>query len=1542
MLKKYLSMFLVFLLISSHFGDVISASTKDSTTESKTTSLYLISGDHEGELLAKKGSSSKADVVEQGERLTYIIEDVTGEYDGSSHTIVDLYLNDLGAAIASHAEVSFDFNGDGTWDVVEKVGEMNTAGNTSEEEYQRFSKELSSSINYENFDSGIIKLEVYPMSGESSLEVKVNAPDDASKIVLPYNFEVVEDQDEKDSELELESEPKLEPEPELEPKSESVDPVKLSDPIEVGDTFGDWTLTWHDEFDDDQLNEDNWRIDKGNGYQDDTGEFIHGWGNEERQYYQEDNVSVEDGHLVLEAREETIHVPGHGRETFHYTSGKVISDGGRFKQTYGRFEARMALPEGQGFWPAFWMMPEDSVYGVWASSGEIDIMENAGATPEKVGGAVHYGGRWPNNTHTAEDYYFPDGTDTSDFNVYALEWEPGELRWYVNDEHYWTLNNWESLGPNNPAKYAYPAPFDQDFHIVLNLAVGGWYGGDPDETTEFEDSRVLVDYVRAYELTGREYREPEEPVFEGEELPDNAKEAIDGNYVYDPNFEQGFTTLRTDSDVESNWDKNYWNFLHLEQFNGTGSASVDDLNGQSFAKVDIENGGSQTHSIQLIQDVTLATGRWYTLSFDAKSNTNRNMNVKIGGGESRGWTTYSPNRDYSLTNEVQTYEMTFQMQHDSDPAARLEFNLGTNTNPVWIGNVSLEEIDGVDPYNEEAPKQPLRDGNHVYNGTFDSGRMDRMTYWDFNTEGAEAAASVDSNVRELEVAIEDGGSTPETIKLTQKGINLLQSDEYQLIFDARATEARDIGVALMSKDGDINYSGTEMIHLSTEMEQKELTFTMGSSEDIESQLVFMLGGDDSDVTIDNVKLIRLTNHNVSLSLEDAFPLKNGDFTNELANWTEHVQGDHEPGVSEATFDVVDGELKTTVINAGWEPWHVMLSQDGMPLKKFNTYIVEFDARSTLDREIEVVVENSSYQRYFSDLIELTDTMQTFSFEFDLDVDDVVDLKFLLGNVEGGNHDIFLDNIKFEVKGEREKYFPLVNGDFSDGLTTWHEHVQGIYDGPSIASFTEEAGEAKITVEHTGNNPWDISLSQEELALYEDLTYIVEFEARSSTDRTLELVLDNGEAGGFHRYLEDVVQLTSETQTFSYELDMTSDDLVGLKFLVGAVEDIEITETHDIFIDNVRLEVKGAREVLEGNGEEPTDPDDEEPSDPGDKEWREIGENLVIDGTFDETTEFGDPDNPLIWNIHNQGFHEEWGGMANFTVVDGVVHAEIEQVGWAWWQIQLLQDIEVPAGTYKVQFDMQSDHDRDVRVELTGTGSEIQEFSVGSTMETYQAIIEVTESGQYSLMFGLGREEDESELTVPYTIKIDNVRLVEVEEVEGTDPEDPDPEEPGDPDPDPEDPENPDLTELEEIIRELQSLIDELNARLSELEEAELEAKILVLESQLEELKTKYGDLEADFSHIEKSIADLEEQLAVLQSQLAKLAETSESSDQAEDDTSKPVKATGDESNGTGGSEENEILPSTATHLFNYLVMGLVLLIIGGTLYLIRKRQTLNN
>ncbi|WP_249315848.1 glycoside hydrolase family 16 protein [Bacillus sp. FJAT-49711] len=288
----------------------------------------------------------------------------------------------------------------------------------------------------------------------------------------------------------------------------------------------DWTLVWEDNFDGEELDSTKWTIDTGNGYEQEDGTWVTGWGNNELQYYHENNVEVENGKLILQGRKVTV---SDNRGTYQYTSGKILSRG-KFSKKYGKIEAKMKLPEGKGFWPAFWMMPEDDVYGGWAASGEIDIMEGKGSKLHNVGGAIHYGGSWPNNTYTAKDYDFQDGKDITDFNIYSLEWEPGELRWYVNGELYQKLNNWSSTGTGNAAKFSYPAPFDQEFFIILNLAIGGHFDGNPDESTEFP-GQVEVDYVKVYELTGRDYLEPAEPGFEVEELPSNAKEAINGNYI---------------------------------------------------------------------------------------------------------------------------------------------------------------------------------------------------------------------------------------------------------------------------------------------------------------------------------------------------------------------------------------------------------------------------------------------------------------------------------------------------------------------------------------------------------------------------------------------------------------------------------------------------------------------------------------------------------------------------------------------------------------------------------------------------------------------------------------------------------------------------------------------------------------------------------------------------------------------------------------------------------------------------------------------------
>ena len=240
---------------------------------------------------------------------------------------------------------------------------------------------------------------------------------------------------------------------------------------------------WADEFEGNSVDTNNWEFMLGDGT---SYGLPSGWGNWELQYYQPENARVENGNLIIDVKEETV-------STFNYTSARLRTMG-KADFTYGRIEARMKIPSGQGIWPAFWMLPTDGFYGGWAASGEIDIME-AVNDMSTVHGTLHYGGSWPNNVYSGKAYQ-KNGVDFSqDFHVYAVEWENGEIRWYVDDDHYATQHFWWS------ESQPYPAPFDKDFHILLNVAVGGAWPGNPDATTVFPQ-QMVVDYVRVYELAG--------------------------------------------------------------------------------------------------------------------------------------------------------------------------------------------------------------------------------------------------------------------------------------------------------------------------------------------------------------------------------------------------------------------------------------------------------------------------------------------------------------------------------------------------------------------------------------------------------------------------------------------------------------------------------------------------------------------------------------------------------------------------------------------------------------------------------------------------------------------------------------------------------------------------------------------------------------------------------------------------------------------------------------------------------------------------------
>jgi beta-glucanase (GH16 family) len=270
--------------------------------------------------------------------------------------------------------------------------------------------------------------------------------------------------------------------------------VNIDDPtLEIPTTFqvddGDLlTLVWSDEFNGAQLDPEVWFFETGDG-----SEYgIPGWGNNELQWYLPDNARLEGGKLIIAAKRETV-------DGFGFTSAR-INTRDRFAFKYGRIEASIKLPSGQGLWPAFWMLPQDSPYGTWPSSGEIDILEavNLDGFPgpggfgggNEIFGTLHFGGGALGRIIDGE-LYTPSTDVTEDFHTYALEWDEFEIRWYYDGILWAVKNAWVSDAA------PYPAPFDQPFHILLNLAIGGDFPGQPDGSTPFP-AEMEVDWVRVY------------------------------------------------------------------------------------------------------------------------------------------------------------------------------------------------------------------------------------------------------------------------------------------------------------------------------------------------------------------------------------------------------------------------------------------------------------------------------------------------------------------------------------------------------------------------------------------------------------------------------------------------------------------------------------------------------------------------------------------------------------------------------------------------------------------------------------------------------------------------------------------------------------------------------------------------------------------------------------------------------------------------------------------------------------------------------------
>lgn len=561
-------------------------------------------------------------------------------------------------------------------------------------------------------------------------------------------------------------------------------------------------LVWEDNFDGDKLDTTNWNYEPHNV----------GWVNNESQKYvderenersgeEDKNIIVRDGHLIIQA-----HKYNYGGKTA-YTSGRINT---QHKQDfmYGRFEARLKVPYDNAFLPAFWMMPtEESLYGQWPKCGEIDIMEVLGDATNTSYATLHYG---EPHTETQGSKTLSNGDFSKEFHVFACEWDPGEFRFYVDGDLIHTTNEWFTKR-NGFGEVTYPAPFDQPFYMILNLAVGGNWPGDPDPNGEFgENAQLVVDYVRVYQKAEYDTNvtKPEKVVI--------YKEADEsGNYVNNSDF----------SEAEALDDTKDWFFLTAGE--GKASASIHD----NEIQIDTEKPGELDYSVQLVQPgMPMVKGNVYRMSFDAYADEERTLKAAVTAPDV-SWIRYLEDTVVTIGTEKKTYTLDFEMKDEDDANGRVEFNMGNQPSSatLHISNVRLEVIDTIELASDE---QILPNGNRVFNGEFQEGN-DRLDFWEteVNGDGVQVYVTNENNIRELCVVVPDGVSAIEDV-LVKQTVSINPSKTYDLILNAYADAAKTITIDVGGAQVNVDLTtGYEEYHYQVEIpdnpENSEIKFLLG-------------------------------------------------------------------------------------------------------------------------------------------------------------------------------------------------------------------------------------------------------------------------------------------------------------------------------------------------------------------------------------------------------------------------------------------------------------------------------------------------------------------------------------------------------------------------------------------------------------------------------------------------------------------------------------------------------------------------------------------
>ena len=818
-----------------------------------------------------------------------------------------------------------------------------------------------------------------------------------------------------------------------------------------------YKLKWKDDFNGDSLNKADWNVET----------HEPGWVNSEWQAYVDsaDNIQVKDGKLLLKPIK-TVDKDGNAS----YTSGRINTQG-RHDFKYGYFECRAKVPTGKGYLPAFWMMPTDeNLYGQWPKCGEIDIMEVMGQETNKAYGTIHYGEPHAQSQGT----YSVSAADNfaDNYHTYAVDWEPGKITWYIDGIKYHEESDWFSA-KENQGTVAYPAPFDQPFYMILNLAVGGSWVGYPDESTTYDDQQFAIDYVKVYQKDSYDenVKKPEKEVI--------FKEAdTNGNYITNGEF----------SVAEDLSDDVDWKFLTAE--GGKGSAKIENKE----IVISTTEAGKQDYSIQLVQpNLPIRKGGTYTVSFDAYADATRTMKVDVSAPD-RSFARYLADTDVDLTTQKQTYTYTFKMEKADDANGRLEFNLGktASTAAVHITNVKVTWDGKRDTGNE---KTILADGNSVYNGSFQEGE-NRLGYWDIvNDANASVSVTDLADGRRLKVTSAAGTESGKVL-VGQKDLALMNGTNYVLSFSSQAAAAKSMNVTVAGKE------------YTAELDNEKKSYSFKFTQDSDNKDISFDLGLGTTVWLDDVRID-----------EDTL-IKNGSFNAGFSGYEVYCHED----ASET--HVVDSQTEQnaadfTIKNTGDADWKIQLKQNNVKLENGKCYRLSMKMKSSLDRTVSYALQRNGavhktssggedWYPYCQKQVSLTNDYQTFTSTFKMteETDDGTIFNIAMG---GGNitqqHRICIDDIVLEEIDESELEPEvrgdnlLKNGDFSNGTNDWN--IWAITK-PAVATSAVLNGSVAYKISDVGTADWNIQLKQGGINLEQGCEYRLAFKVISTEARTIKV------------------------------------------------------------------------------------------------------------------------------------------------------------------------------------------------------------------------------------------------------------------------------------------------------------------------------------------------------------------------------------------------------------------------------------------------------